>query len=50
MPLMQSMAWHVILILNHTGGRDVLVRGNAIFMDLKTCEAWICLCVLLRME
>jgi len=50
MPLRQSMAWHVILILRHTGGRDVLVRGDVILMDLKSCEAWICFCVLLRME
>jgi hypothetical protein len=35
------MAWHVILILLHTGGMDVLIRGDAILMDLKTREAWI---------
>jgi len=44
------MAWHVILILLHTGEMDVLIRGDAILMDLKTCEAWVCLSVLLRME
>ena len=45
MPLRQSMAWHVTVTLLHTGGMDVLVRGDVILMDLKTREAWICFCL-----
>jgi hypothetical protein len=44
-PLKQSTAWHMIIILLHTGGMDVLIRGDVILMDLKMCESRICFSV-----